>query len=338
MPTATLNGHPVRNTTPYSPVRVQADTPVQAVQPADSGQPVQVDRLKLYGQRAVLSTVAVLLTGIVLSPLALSAEHVMEWAADRTGLGLSGQWPWVVFYALDATALICVLLSLYATWRAEAGTVFRMLVWVIAGLSAFANYRFAQRPGSPGDAFWFFPAMSLSAPLLLEVVLHKVRHWVKQAEGRTASPMPSFGVARWIPGVGAFRETYGAWRIARLKGISRPATAVAEYRRLDCGWRVLRAIQSEHRTAQTPVRPDSRTTDNPVRTKPVQPVRKPTQKPVRPDSPVQASDEQLLVQIREQFPGQIPSGNKIRTTFGVRYETAKRVREQLLEEKENTHV
>jgi len=282
----------------------------------------------------------------------------MKWAADSTGLGLSGQWPWVVFYALDATALVCVLLSLYATWRTESGIIFRVLVWTIAGLSAFANYRYGLRPGSPNDAFWFFPVMSLSAPLLLEVVLHKVRYWVKQAEGRTASPMPSFGVARWIPGVGAFKETYCSWRVARLKSISQPMAAINEYRRLDCGWRVLSAIQAEQRTLvqldnsagqsapvqvvqlDSPPQPDTELSapsghpaDNPSRTvrTPDSPAKK--QRTVNsPRSGLSASDEELLAKLRAEYPNRTPNNNQIRTTLGVRYETAKRLLEQLTQE------
>ena len=307
----------------------------------DNPRTVRPNKWQLRGQRTVLGITAVLLTGIVLAPLSLSAEHIMEWAADSTGLGLYGHWPWVVFYSLDATALVCVLLSLYATWRGEAGTIFRLLVWTIAGLSAFANYRYGLRPEAPADTVWFFPVMSLSAPLLLEVVLHKVRHWVKQSEGRTASPMPSFGVARWIPGVGAFQETYCSWRVARLKSLSRPDAAITEYRRLNCGWRVLSAIQAEHRTlaqadnspgqsthvqlvrTDSPPEPDGEQSaqgghqaDNSPRT-----VRAPNssakkQRTVNsPRSGLSASDEELLAKLRAEYPDRTPNNNQIRTTL-----------------------
>lgn len=319
------------------------------------------NKWQLRGQRALLSVATILLSGIILSPLSLSAQDIMEWAASPVGLGLYGNWPWVVFYALDATAMVCVLMALYATWRGEAGTIFRFLVWVIAAVSAFANYRHGLRPEAPADAVWFFPAMSLSAPLLLEVVLHHVRRWIKQADGRTSRPMPSFGIARWIPGVGSFKETYCAWRVARFKSISKPDTAIDEYRRLDCGWKVLSAIQAERReqAEQERVQREQRTADRRTtvreqgtrnkrpaqRTVPLVPIPgttpEPEQVPVPTEQPVpetttreQPRDEQLLAQIKELFPEQVPSGNAIRTTIGVRYETAKRLREQLISEKE----
>ena len=291
--------------------------------------------------RVLLGTVAVLLAGVVLSPLSLSAHDIIEWAGSRTGLGLYGSWPYVVFYALDATATACVLITVYAAWRAEKGGVFRVLVWVIAAASAFANYRHGLRPGAPADAWWFFPAMSLSSPVLLEAVLHKARNWIRAASGRTAQPMPSFGVARWIPGVGALTETYGAWRVARLLGISRPDTAITEYRRLcpNGGARVLRAIQAELRVRQTGqttdrpvrVRQTGQTTDRPVR---VRQTGQTTDRPVRVRQTGQTTDNSHLAKIRAEWPTEIPSGNKIRVLLGVNYEIAKRLLTQLREERQ----
>ena len=187
----------------------------------------------------------VLLTAVIIAPIALSSQDIIAWAGSPTGLGLTGPWPILTFAALDAAAAVCVCIVVYCAWRGESPGVFAALVWVFAGTSAFANYQHGTAPGAAPDAWWFFPAMSLAGPFLLEVVVRRVRKWVQEGTGQRARHGVSFGTARWIPGVGALRETYGAWRLARLDGIDDAAQAVAEYRRLcpDGSVRVLRALR-----------------------------------------------------------------------------------------------
>jgi hypothetical protein len=180
---------------------------------------------------ALLTIVGVLLAGVIVAPIALSSQDIIAWAASPTGLGLSGPWPLVTFFALDAAAAVCVGLVVYCAWRGESAGVFAWLVWAFAGMSAYANY--SHSTGSTArDAVWFFPAMSLAGPFLLEIIVRRVRRWVQEGTGQRARHAVSFGAARWIPGVGALRETYGAWRLARLDGINDADQAVREYRRL----------------------------------------------------------------------------------------------------------
>ena len=201
-------------------------------------------RFSRYGMGALLTVVAVLLAGVIVAPIALSSQDIIDWAASPIGLGLTGPWPLVTFFALDAAAAVCVGLVVYCAWRGEAPGVFAWLVWAFAGMSAYANY--SHSSGSTArDAVWFFPAMSLAGPFLLEIIVRRVRRWVQEVTGQRARHAVSFGFARWIPGVGALRETYGAWRLARLDGINDADAAVTAYRRLcpDGSIRVLSALR-----------------------------------------------------------------------------------------------
>lgn len=196
--------------------------------------------------RVLLCVVGVLLAAVIVAPIALSSQDIIGWAASPDGLGLAGPWPVVTFAALDAAAAVCVGVVVYCAWRGEPGGVFGPLVWVFAATSAYSNYRHGTRAGAPGDAVWFFPVMSLAGPFLLEVTVRRARKWVQEGDGRRARHGVSFGVARWIPGVGALRETYGAWRLARLAGIDDADHAVSAYRAL-CptgSVRVLRALRT----------------------------------------------------------------------------------------------
>jgi hypothetical protein len=188
-------------------------------------------RMSRYGMAALLTVVGILLAGVIIAPIALSSQDIIAWAASPTGLGLVGPWPLVTFFALDAAAAVCVGLVVYCAWRGESPGVFAWLVWAFAGMSAYANY--SHSTGSIArDAVWFFPAMSLAGPFLLEIIVRRVRRWVQEGTGQRALHSVSFGFGRWIPGVGAMRETYGAWRLARLDGINDADQAVREYRQL----------------------------------------------------------------------------------------------------------
>jgi hypothetical protein len=109
----------------------------------------------------------------------------------------------------------------------ESGGSFHLLTWLFALGSAAANYRHGQTTPARDDQY-FFPAMSLAAPLLLEITLARVRRWVRIGAQTQLAPRPRFGL-RWLPGVG-FRETLHAWQAALREGIERPADAIAYVR------------------------------------------------------------------------------------------------------------
>lgn len=199
---------------------------------------------------ALLTLVAVFLAVVIAAPIALSSGDLVRWAGSLTGLGLTGSWPWLVFISLDAAAGTCVLLVFFCAWKDLKAGTFKALIWVFAGFSAFANYRHGTTPGSPGDAWWFFPTMSVLGPGLLEAVTRFVQRYMQRESGRRASDLPKFGLARWIPVIGAPKDTYCARRTAQLLGITDAREAVAAYHAL-CptgGWGVARAIRAHDAT------------------------------------------------------------------------------------------
>ena len=105
------------------------------------------------GTAVLLTFVALLLGVVIITPIALSSQDLISWAAAPTGLHLPAPWPWLVFIALDAAAGVCVLLSVYCAWRGEPPGAFAVLVWCFAAGSAFANWRHCTAPGAaPGLA------------------------------------------------------------------------------------------------------------------------------------------------------------------------------------------
>jgi hypothetical protein len=183
-----------------------------------------------WSRRALLVAVSVLLSLVIIAPIALSSQDLVRWAESPTGLDLSRGWAWLVFIALDAAAATCVAMTVHAATRGESGGMFHVLTWMFAAGSALANYRHGTTTPARDDEI-FFPAMSLTGPLLLDVTLARMRRWIRTEDGRQLAARPRFG-ARWMPGV-AFRSTFRAWRVALREGIDKPADAIAHVRETD---------------------------------------------------------------------------------------------------------
>jgi hypothetical protein len=205
-------------------------------------------RASRVAMAVLLAAVGVLLTVVILTPIALSSQDLIDWAAAPTGLRLPRPWPLLVFAALDAAAGVCVLLTVYCAWRGEPAGIFGVLVWCFALGSAFANYRHGTTPGAAPDAVWFYPAMSVAGPALLEAVLGRFRRWIQRDTGRRDRRLPAFGWRRWTPGLGALRDTYGAYRTALLISLDTVDAAIAAYHQLcpNGSLRVAAALRARH--------------------------------------------------------------------------------------------
>ena len=179
------------------------------------------------GRQFLAVSIGLALTVVIVAPIALSSQDLVRWAADPAGLGLSYAWAWLTFVALDAAAATCVGMTVYSSWRGEGGGAFHVLTWLFACGSALANYRHGVATPARDDEY-FFPAMSLAGPLLLDVTLSKIRRWARVEARTQLAARPRFGM-RWVPGV-AFRETYRAWQAAHREGFERPADAIAYVR------------------------------------------------------------------------------------------------------------
>lgn len=286
----------------------------------------------------LFATTAALLAGLIIAPLSLSAQDIIDWA--RTGLNLAGLWPLVVFYSLDATAFICVLICFYCAYMGQSAGMFSITVWAIAVLSAYAQYGHGMRNKEQApDGWWFFPAMALLAPFMLELVLRKVRAVQRQRRGLSAKTRPKFPIWRWLPGIGSFVETYGAWRVSLLMNLETYDQCIQEYRRLcpSGGLKVLaamRAVQQAAAIAETeqntpdpeeptreqrkeePKTEQEQETEQNSPPKTEQPKKKPKQNR-RADKKL--IDEQYLELMRRTWPNELPSGYKVRTELNVNY-------------------
>jgi len=194
---------------------------------------------------------------VVIKVAATRADGIVGTRSPPGGLNLPGPWPALVFVSLDAAAAACVLLTVYCAWRGERAGVFGLLVWCFALGSAFANWRHGSAPGAAPDAVWFFPAMSLAGPALLEAVLGRFRRWAQRGHGRRAKPAPTYGWRRWTPGLGSLRDTYGAYRTELLCGVGTVEESIAAYHALcpDGSLRVGAALRRrDSQTAPTPAR------------------------------------------------------------------------------------
>jgi hypothetical protein len=175
---------------------------------------------------ALTVVVGVALTAVIIAPIVLSAQHLIEWASSKAGLGLPLYFAWVVFLALDLAAVTCIGMVTLCAMRGEGAGGFKLGTWAFASISAYANYS-----GGIGAGKWFFPAMSMAGPTLLEMALAKVKSWAQISDGTKMSARPKFGV-RWVPGI-AFRETARAWAAARRENIAKTADAIAYVREVD---------------------------------------------------------------------------------------------------------
>ena len=186
------------------------------------------------GSRALfvvgMSFVAVALGIVIVAPIALSSQDLVRWASDPEGLGLPGPWAWLAFVALDAAAAVCVAMVTVAAWRGESGGAFHAMTWLFAVGSAVANHRHGATTPARDDEY-FFPAMSIAGPLLLDVTLARIRRWARIEARTQMTARPRFGL-RWLPGVG-FRETLRAWQASLREDIARPADAIAHVREVD---------------------------------------------------------------------------------------------------------
>jgi hypothetical protein len=190
-----------------------------------NGQDQQSMGMGRTSQQVVGALVCIALAVVILTPVALSSSDLIRWAQSPAGLGVQGPWPYFVFVGLDCAALVCVGMTIISAWRGESGGAFNLLTWVFAGGSALANWSHGRTTPAPDDEF-FFPAMSLAGPLLLDVVLMRVRRWIRTDKQHQLTSGAKFGV-RWFV---ALRETRQAWVISRRDGISEPMVAIAMVR------------------------------------------------------------------------------------------------------------
>lgn len=180
-------------------------------------------------QKWLLAVLGLLLGAVVLAPIALSFQDLYDWAVSVTGLNQPVERAILVPIALDVAASACIVMSIIsAIWKRERAGFFGLMVWIFAGVSAYAQYSHGmaeKEAGRAQDAWWAFPLVALLGPLLLEMVLKRFRNWMRKEFGETLDGAAGFGT-RWIPFV-AMRETAKAWAASRREGIATAIDAIA---------------------------------------------------------------------------------------------------------------
>jgi hypothetical protein len=199
--------------------------------------------------------IAAALITVLVAPYILSAQDIIAWAMNpstEAGLGLGHQFAVLVFLAMDVAAGLCVLVWLYATLVQAKATAFVLFVWLFALASAYANYSQGSRPGAPGDAWWFFPLMSVAGPTLLHFTLKFLRKRLTDQAGGERAKRAAFPISDWLPLLGSPQETFGAWRVSAALSIETPEAALWAYRAIcaERGWVLRWFVRGPIRAAQ----------------------------------------------------------------------------------------
>lgn len=183
------------------------DDPASTAPPA-SGRDLRAWLVRLLPTAilTVLGALALIALTVIFAPLWLSCHDLRAWAASPDGLGLSGPWPVLVVLALNGTAILCCVLVAARTWRGLQPGPAGRLIWVFAAASAVASWRHASG-GSAADASWFFPAMSLTGPAILHLILDPAHTLTPEAQN---DALPE-AIMRQIP---VDTDTFGRWRAA----------------------------------------------------------------------------------------------------------------------------
>ena len=172
---------------------------------------------------AILTVVGVCFAVVMLAPVALSFHSLAGWAKDS--LGLTNGWQFLVPIALDSMAITYAGLAFYAAYKGEAGGFSRMMVWLIVGASAAANWRHGAETST--DSAVFHDLMPVLAAVLLEVVLSMVKRRVMSDAGRLMAPLPKFRAVQWLISP---VTTWRAWSLAVAYSISDPMEALTAVR------------------------------------------------------------------------------------------------------------
>lgn len=166
------------------------------------------------------------LLGLVILPPA-GASWLSLTEAGQHALAL-GSWSWLVPLSLDASAAYAAALALRDVEDGDSAAMNRLLVWAYVAGSAALNWWWARQHGGLPAAI-FFAAMSVSASLLWDRTLRRIRRGVLRARGAVSPPSPRFRLARWVV---AFSETGRAWRYAVVESVVDPAEAVRAVRQV----------------------------------------------------------------------------------------------------------
>ncbi len=166
------------------------------------------------------------LAAVIAVPTVMSGIHLIQWAGDDVnGLGLPTALTPLPIVTLDGTTVVCIAMVTMAALRREHGGAFQIMAWVMSLISFGVNLKYGLETKPKGDEY-YYPAMSITGPVIMEFTLAFLRRWLAIDAGLRFQGVAwkDFG-KRLRPRV-ARRETKAAWRISQREGITDPWQAI----------------------------------------------------------------------------------------------------------------
>jgi hypothetical protein len=148
----------------------------------------------------------ILLGGFAAVASGISSRGLTGFA--RSSMGLTGPWPYLLFFSLDGAAGVCAVLLTRRAARGGGSLAPRAAVWGLVAASAAFNY--AHAPGRP-DAPEAYALMPVIAAVLFEFCLQETRSRTTVRPGRRLGPL------RWLHPAEAVRVRL---RMAADEGLS----------------------------------------------------------------------------------------------------------------------
>lgn len=137
------------------------------------------DKAASAAQYALLGSFAAVASGI-------SSQGLTGFA--RSNMGLSGPWPYLLFFALDGAAGVCAVLLARRAALGGRSLAPRLAVWGLVAASAAFNYSHAPRRPDAPEAYALMPVI---AAVLFEFCLQETRSRATARSGRRP------GALRW---------------------------------------------------------------------------------------------------------------------------------------------
>ncbi|MBG0818734.1 hypothetical protein [Planomonospora sp. ID82291] len=187
-PRGTMTWSPWRRR--FIPSEVNADPgplhPASDAAPATSGDSTP-SRWAAAKTAAIKTAPGLLLVYFLAVIAGLSATGLTGFGADN--MGLTGPWPYLLFFALDGAAALCAVLQTRRVARNEAAGGPRLAVWGLILASAYFNATHA--PDKPGAAA-AYALLPIVGAVLFEFVLAETRR------GKHARPDRKLDWSRWL--------------------------------------------------------------------------------------------------------------------------------------------
>jgi hypothetical protein len=130
------------------------------------------------------------------APLTLSSWSLF-WVGRKYGLPVP--FAAIIGVSFDGAAIACAELELkYAKTHGDSGFTPKIMVWILASLSAYLNMQHAILNNSPQAARVLFAAPPIIGVILFQLHVRWERRGALRRAGRVAQSLPAFGRVTWV--------------------------------------------------------------------------------------------------------------------------------------------